>query len=106
MSRREKIEAMLVDEPRDVFLRYSLAMELDKEGDWSTYAICFVETKDGRPTETPLASLDPRYACLDFTFKIDCPAEIDCATGGLCIPEHRPAPAISSRRRRRPRSSA
>jgi tetratricopeptide (TPR) repeat protein len=31
-SRREKIEAMLADEPGDVFLRYSLAMELDKEG--------------------------------------------------------------------------
>ena len=33
MSRREKIEAMLADDPSDVFLRYSLAMELDKEGD-------------------------------------------------------------------------
>jgi hypothetical protein len=33
MSRREKIEAMLADDPRDTFLRYSLAMELDKEGD-------------------------------------------------------------------------
>ena len=32
-SRREKIEAMLADEPGDVFLRYSLAMELDKEGE-------------------------------------------------------------------------
>ena len=32
MSRREKIEAMLADEPGDTFLRYSLAMELDKEG--------------------------------------------------------------------------
>ena len=31
-SRREKIEAMLVDDPGDTFLRYSLAMELDKEG--------------------------------------------------------------------------
>ncbi len=31
-SRREKIEAMLIDEPHDVFLRYSLALELDKEG--------------------------------------------------------------------------
>lgn len=30
-SRRERIEAMLVDEPGDPFLRYSLAMELDKE---------------------------------------------------------------------------
>jgi len=32
-TRREKIEAMLVDDPIDVFLRYSLAMELDKEGE-------------------------------------------------------------------------
>ena len=32
MSRREKIEAMLADDPGDVFLRYSLAMEFDKEG--------------------------------------------------------------------------
>jgi hypothetical protein len=32
-SRREKIEAMLVDNPTDTFLRYSLAMERDKEGD-------------------------------------------------------------------------
>ena len=31
-SRREKIEAMLADEPNDTFLRYSLAMELGKEG--------------------------------------------------------------------------
>lgn len=32
-SRRERIEAMLADEPHDQFLRYSLALELDKEGD-------------------------------------------------------------------------
>ena len=32
-TRREQIEAMLRDDPADVFLRYSLALELDKEGD-------------------------------------------------------------------------
>lgn len=31
-SRLERIEAMLADEPDDVFLRYSLAMELAKLG--------------------------------------------------------------------------
>jgi len=31
-TRREKIEAMLADDPDDVFLRYSLALELEKEG--------------------------------------------------------------------------
>lgn len=30
--RRERIEAMLIDDPNDDFLRYSLAMELRKEG--------------------------------------------------------------------------
>ncbi len=33
MSRREKLEAMLADDPQDQLLRYMLAMELDKEGD-------------------------------------------------------------------------
>ena len=31
-TRREKIEAMLADDPSDTFLRYSLALELEKEG--------------------------------------------------------------------------
>ena len=33
MNRREKIEAMLQNDPSDTFLRYSLAMELRSEGD-------------------------------------------------------------------------
>jgi hypothetical protein len=33
MSRREQIEAMLVDDPTDQFLRYGLALELAKEGE-------------------------------------------------------------------------
>lgn len=33
MSRKEKIEAMLADDPDDQFLRYSLAMELEKESE-------------------------------------------------------------------------
>ena len=32
MNRREKLEAMLADDPQDQLLRYMLAMELDKEG--------------------------------------------------------------------------
>lgn len=31
-SRREKLEAMLADDPNDTFLQYGLAMEFDKEG--------------------------------------------------------------------------
>lgn len=50
MSRREKIEAMLAAEPRDTFLRYSLAMELDKEGDHDASLARFAElTRDDPP---------------------------------------------------------
>jgi tetratricopeptide (TPR) repeat protein len=31
-SRRERIEALLIDEPRDPLLRYGLAIEWEKEG--------------------------------------------------------------------------
>jgi hypothetical protein len=50
MSRREKIEAMLADDPADVFLRYSLAMELDKEGEHEASLARFAElTRDDPP---------------------------------------------------------
>ena len=32
-TRRQKIEAMLAQDPADKFLRYALAMELEKDGD-------------------------------------------------------------------------
>ena len=32
-SRRERIEQMLTEDPSDLFLRYSLALELEKEGE-------------------------------------------------------------------------
>lgn len=33
-SRREKIEILLRDDPDDVFLRYSLALEMEAAGEW------------------------------------------------------------------------
>jgi hypothetical protein len=53
MSRREKIEAMLADDPGDVFLRYSLAMELDKEGDHETSLAKFAELTNENPPYVP-----------------------------------------------------
>lgn len=50
MTRREKIEAMLADDPSDTFLRYSLAMELDKEGNHDASLTRFAElTRDNPP---------------------------------------------------------
>lgn len=50
MSRREKIEAMLLEDPSDTFLRYSLAMELRSEGDNDASIDRLTElTKDATP---------------------------------------------------------
>jgi thioredoxin-like negative regulator of GroEL len=53
MSRREKIEAMLAEEPGDTFLRYSLAMELDKEGDHDASLARFAELTHDHPPYVP-----------------------------------------------------
>lgn len=53
MSRREKIEAMLADDPQDTFLRYSLAMELDKEGDHAASLSRFDELIGDTPPYVP-----------------------------------------------------
>ncbi|HVT28469.1 MAG TPA: hypothetical protein VHE81_10695 [Lacipirellulaceae bacterium] len=53
MTRREKIEAMLADDPRDPFLRYSLAMELDKEGNHDASLATFEELIHESPPYVP-----------------------------------------------------
>jgi thioredoxin-like negative regulator of GroEL len=52
-ERREKIEAMLADEPHDTFLRYSLAMELQKEGAWEESLGRFEELMAQDPPHVP-----------------------------------------------------
>src|SRR6185436_7855921 len=53
MTRREKIEAMLADDPGDTFLRYSLAMELDKEGQHDASLAKFSELARDNPPYVP-----------------------------------------------------
>jgi thioredoxin-like negative regulator of GroEL len=53
MSRREKIESMLADDPSDTFLRYSLAMELDKEGEHDASLTRFAELARDDPPYVP-----------------------------------------------------
>lgn len=49
-TRREKIEAMLADDPTDTFLRYSLAMELDNAEEHDASLAKLQElTKDATP---------------------------------------------------------
>ena len=52
-SRREKIEQMIKDDPTDTFLRYSLAMELDKDGEHEASLQSFQELIKDEPPYVP-----------------------------------------------------
>ena len=53
MSRREQLEAMLVDDPKDTFLRYALAMELQNEGDHEQSLTLLSELMSDDPPYVP-----------------------------------------------------
>ncbi|MEO5931770.1 MAG: putative baseplate assembly protein, partial [Candidatus Kapaibacterium sp.] len=66
---------ILVDEDRDDCMK----VVVDRPGDFSTYTLCVVETDEsGRPTGKPLQGFDPRYSCVEFSFKVGCPSDLDC----------------------------
>lgn len=52
-TRRSKIEAMLVDDPQDITLRYMLAMELDKDGEHDPSLGVFAELRSESPPYIP-----------------------------------------------------
>ncbi len=61
MSRREKIEAMLVDEPNDIFLRYALAMELKKEDQLDSAIAKMIELTKESPPHVPAFFMAAQY---------------------------------------------
>jgi thioredoxin-like negative regulator of GroEL len=52
-SRREKLEAMLAEQPDDTFLQYALAMELQKEGNHETSLARFRQLMAADPPYVP-----------------------------------------------------
>ncbi len=66
-----------------------MEIQVDQAGDFSTYTLRVVDHDDaGHPI--PRGDFDPRYSAIDFTFKVDCPNEFDCAAQPSCV---EPAPA-------------
>lgn len=65
-----------------------LVVRTDSEGDYSTYRLCLVTGDD------PLVGFDPPLAEVDFSFKVECPSDFDCAPQEICPPELEAAPPI------------
>lgn len=79
----------------DAELGECMHIELDKPGDFSNYKLCLVEVENGRPTRKPLKGFDSRYSCVEFSFKVDCPSDLDCKDERSCPPQEQPAPEIN-----------
>lgn len=82
-------------------------ISVDKSGDFSTYCLCLIEidaqTKkpivdidnECRKHFRPMRGFDPRYACLEFSFKAGCQSDLDCKPQSICPPEKREEPEIN-----------
>lgn len=60
-------------------------VRVDKAGDFSTYTLRLVS----------LENIDPFYDHVEFSFKINCPSDLDCAPVDTCPPQERVEPDIN-----------
>jgi len=71
-------------------------LTVDRFGDFSAYTLRIVKPDaKGRPGDEPLDGFDPRYSRLEFTFKSDCPSDLDCRAQAVCPPLARSEPEIN-----------
>jgi hypothetical protein len=75
-----------VDDPSTVLL-----VRTDSTGDFSTYTLRLVA---GGGSEQPPAGFDPLLVSVEFSFKVECPSDFDCAPACDCAPEAVEQPSI------------
>jgi Baseplate J-like protein len=69
-----------------------LTVEVEEPGDYSIYTLSLVRgTNDPLPPD----GIDPRLAWIEFSFKVECRSDFDCAPKRICPPEPRPQPEIN-----------
>lgn len=75
-----------LDDPSTVLL-----VKTDSTGDFSLYTLRLVA---GGGSDAPPAGFDPQLASIEFSFKVECPADFDCKPVCTCPPEQSDTPAI------------
>jgi Baseplate J-like protein len=68
-----------------------LTVEVEEPGDYSIYRLSLVT--DSTHPEPP-DGIDPALAAVEFSFKVECPSDFDCAPGCDCEETESPAPPI------------
>lgn len=85
-SERDRVRVTSVDlyPAEDERLDDLAVLHVDKPGDYSTYTLRLLG----------LGGIDPRYASLDFSFKANCPSDLDCRSECRHPEPQSAAPAI------------
>lgn len=83
---RDRVTILFVAVVRDEasYLDDYMRVQVDKPGDFSAYTLSLVG----------LEKIDPRYASIEFSFKANCPSDLDCAPSCRCEPPQFEAPVI------------
>jgi hypothetical protein len=100
-----KVKTLDIQREDDPELDDCVHITVDKYGDFSTYCLCLIEIdaqtkkpiidKQNSSRYITMKGFDPRYACLEFSFKAGCPSDLDCLQQTVCAPEKRPEPEIN-----------
>jgi hypothetical protein len=69
----------------------TLVVRTDSTGDFSTYTLSIVADSG---STTPPAGFDPKLSSIEFSFKVECPSDFDCAQNPVCPPVLRAHPDI------------
>lgn len=69
-----------------------LVVRTDSPGDFSTYTLRLVNSPS---VATPPAGFDTLLATVDFSFKVDCPSDFDCAPPRTCTTPVSDAPPLN-----------
>ncbi|HKP03819.1 MAG TPA: putative baseplate assembly protein [Chthoniobacterales bacterium] len=66
-------------------------IEVDKYGDFSTYTLRIVQDATH---DNPPPGIDPFFAAVEFSFKVECPSDFDCKPKRICPPALAPEPEL------------
>lgn len=90
-----RVQRVKINRSEDPELDDCMTVTVDLPGDFSNYTLCVVALdENGKPTGKAPADFDPRYTCLCFSFKVDCPSDLDCKAGPVCPTPARAEPPI------------
>src|SRR5574337_737087 len=90
-----KVAKVAVTRTRMAELDDFMEVVTDKPGDFSTYTLRVVDGRDEHGNWKRHPKFDPRYDRVEFSFKVDCPSDLDCKQEVVCPPKKLDQPEMN-----------